>query len=168
MNSVWNVKPQVGFVSLVGILSTDYPLSFGNYFGIMIANNSIPVINMNYENFKEAMKRFNIEELKFADFRFGDKRCIAIIDERIPQDWYHMWTAGYANGKLNKLEFECINCEIGERFGGKTLTISSNLLNDCLRDLASVSFDEAVKFYQNLMGGIDHQDAVQYITKLIE
>jgi len=168
MSIFFDKKPKVGNVSLVGILETEFPLSHGNYFGLMINNKSIPVANMNFENFEEAIKRFNIETLKFELHEFTGSKCITIMDERIPQDWYHLWTMGYANGGLNELEFERVNLSIGERFGGKVITVSSNLLNNCLKDLASRAKVEAIKFYFNLMGNtVSLRDASEYINNLL-
>ena len=54
------VLARIGMVSCVNVLSKDYPVSYGNYFSIIYPSHwmGIQVYNFNYENFREAVKRF--------------------------------------------------------------------------------------------------------------
>lgn len=105
---------QIGRVSLVGFYATSYPLSYGNYFTIYLDeddNESYYVNNINYENFKEAIKRFlpdnKVKVRIFSKYStiFKNNKSISIIDERIPQDWYIFWEdRNYCNGQLSSFK----------------------------------------------------------------
>lgn len=105
---------QIGRVSLVGFYATSYPLSYGNYFTIYLDeddNESYYVNNINYENFKEAIKRFlpdnKVKVRIFSKYStiFKNNKSISIIDERIPQDWYTFWEdRNYCNGQLSSFK----------------------------------------------------------------
>ena len=111
-------------VSCVGICSEDYPLSYGNYFSMPCKHVDsflgTSVCNFNYENFKEAIKRFlpdNQVEVTMFENERGYK-FIAITDERIPQDWYRMWSAdqGYCNGGIHGEKWQEVVDYLTERF----------------------------------------------------
>ena len=63
-------KISFGAVSLVGFFG-DIPLKRGNYFSMNINGKHVGVINMWYENLKEAIKRFGIKELEYEIFNGG-------------------------------------------------------------------------------------------------
>jgi hypothetical protein len=72
------VDNRVGYVSLVGILGDDFPLSHGNYFSL----GGYHVLNMWHENFEH----LNITKDKIDAVKFGDNH-IVIIDDDIPEDY---------------------------------------------------------------------------------
>lgn len=79
----------VGSISLVGIGDRDYPLSHGNYWSIVLKNHPTctylgkPVVNMWYENFAEAVKRFNIGFLDCVVVN----GLVFIANKEIPLSW---------------------------------------------------------------------------------
>lgn len=124
------IPADIGGHSLIGICSGDYPLSWGNYFTMSVnLNESISeeetgygfqVCNFNYENFKEARSRFlPDDEVEVTMFQLDEERpFVAITDERIPQDWYHMWgeDMGYCNGGIAGEKWqETVDC-LTDRF----------------------------------------------------
>lgn len=116
------IPAEVASVSCVGVLSENYPLSYGNYFSLYIPCERIQVCNFNYENFKESVKRFltdNQVEVTIFENLKGWKFC-AITDERIPEDWYSMWSddQGYCNGGIHGEEYQEVARTLGKRFGG--------------------------------------------------
>lgn len=72
------VKNEIGYVSLVGILEKEHPLSFGNYFSL----GGFHVLNMWYENFKH----LNINKSLIDAVQFGDSH-IVIVDKSIPDGY---------------------------------------------------------------------------------
>lgn len=84
--------------SIVGTNKKDYPLNCGNYCTLEYDNKEFHLINMCYENLKEIMKRLGTDKLKVRIFDEENISTIAIIDERIAQDWYLFWTDGYNSG----------------------------------------------------------------------
>ena len=129
----------VGIVSCVSFFGKEFPYSYGNYFGMDLNVGSIPedmmvkmgrytsscfsVCNFNYENYKEACRRFLKDDT--ADviiFKPDDLDwvVIGIADKRIPQKWYKMWSEdqGYCNGGLHGENYEEVSNILGERFGG--------------------------------------------------
>ena len=76
---------EVGSVSLVYYIINEFPTDCGNYFNIIIDGKSYHVNNMWHENFEEAIKRFNINTLKFT---IVNDSCM-INDSQIPKEWYH-------------------------------------------------------------------------------
>jgi len=131
------VSANVATYSLVGILSKDYPLSYGNYFSMSVKKEyQIPnlnesmaeegmglgfmVCNFNCENFREAISRFLLDnKVEITMFQVDEKYpFIAITDERIPQDWYHMWSAdqGYCNGGIHGEKWQEVVDYLTERF----------------------------------------------------
>lgn len=127
------IPVKVALVSCVGVLSKDYPLSYGNYFSIIYPSHwmGIQVCNFNYENFKEAIKRFltdgQVEVIVFQK-EGEDWVFCAIADDRIPQDWYHMWSddQGYCNGGIHGEEYQEVARTLGKRFGGNISCIEDN------------------------------------------
>ena len=82
-----------GSVSMVGVHG-DFPLSWGNYWGmiiepdrnkpIQVLKSQFPVLNIWNENWEEARKRFFITELNAY---LVNGLCV-IINKEIPDDWY--------------------------------------------------------------------------------
>ena len=133
------VPANIGAMSLVGILSEDYPLSYGNYFTMRVEKEyQIPnlnesmfekgigygfqVCNFNCENFREARSRFLLDnEVEITIFQVDEEYpFIAITDERIPENWYHLWCEdmGYCNGGIHSKNYEEVAKTLGKRFGG--------------------------------------------------
>lgn len=129
----------VATVSLVGIMGEEFPLSYGNYFSMYLNEIKLPsdmkidktqhncnwfdVCNFNHENYEEACQRFlTNNEVEITLFKPDDLGwlVIAITDERIPQDWYHMWSemSGYCNGGIHGKTYEEVVRTLGKRFGG--------------------------------------------------
>lgn len=84
--------------SMIGTNKKDYPLDYGNYCTLEYNGKELHLINMCCENLKEIIKRLNINELKVRVFDEENVSTIAIIDERIPQDWYLFWIHSYCSG----------------------------------------------------------------------
>lgn len=77
----------IGLTSLVGILSNDYPLKYGNYFGL---TNGLRIVNFWAENFAEATQRFLLDgKVKVKVFEYGSSKIGLIDDSRIPDNWYN-------------------------------------------------------------------------------
>lgn len=133
------VPANIGVMSLVGIRNEDYPLPYGNYFTMKVEkeyqisnlNESMSeegmdigfmVCNFNCENFREAKNRFLLDnEIEITMFQVDEKYpFIAITDERIPQDWYHLWSEdrGYCNGQIHGENYQEVARTLGKRFGG--------------------------------------------------
>ena len=133
------VPANIATMSLVGIQSNDYPLSYGNYFTMKVEKEyQIPnlnesmseegmdigfmVCNFNCENFEEAMKRFLSDgNVEITMFQVEDKYpFIAITDERIPENWYCLWgeDRGYCNGQIHGENYQEVVRTLGKRFGG--------------------------------------------------
>ena len=133
------VSANIGAMSLVGILNKDYPLSYGNYFTMRVEKDyQIPnlnksmfekgtgyrfqVCNFNCENFREAMSRFLLDnKVEITIFQVDEEYpFIAITDERIPEDWYHLWNVdmGYCNGGIDGKNYQEVTKTLGKRFGG--------------------------------------------------
>lgn len=117
------ILARIGMVSCVNVLSDDYPVSYGNYFSIIYPSHwmGIQVCNFNYENFKEAIKRFLTDgQVEVIVFQKEDKDWVfcAIADDRIPQDWYHMWSSdqGYCNGGISGKEWQDVVDYLGNRY----------------------------------------------------
>lgn len=97
-----SVPARVGMMSLVGVGSKDFPLSFGNYFSFSQTHDQMMrmdpaqrVWNFWAENLKEAKLRFLSDGM--VDIIQYNRGCI-ILDKRIPEDWYHnklCYTGGY-------------------------------------------------------------------------
>ena len=86
INLISTDKIRIGGVSCVGIGSTDFPLSHGNYFSINIPGvGDVGVINMWYENLIEAIKRFNPTVFNLEIFDGGG---VIVTSPDIPNDWY--------------------------------------------------------------------------------
>lgn len=133
------VPAEIAIHSLVGILSKDYPLSYGNYFSMSVKKEyQIPnlnesmveegmglgfmVCNFNCENFREARGRFLLDnEVEITIFQVNEEYpFIAITDERIPENWYHLWSEdmGYCNGHVHGENYQEVARTLGKRFGG--------------------------------------------------
>lgn len=133
------VPANIAITSLVGIISKDYPLSYGNYFSMSVEKEyQIPnlnesmseegmglgfkVCNFNSENFREAWNRFfTDDEIEITMFQVDEKYpFIAITDERIPENWYHLWSEdmGYCNGRIHGENYQEVARALGKRFGG--------------------------------------------------
>lgn len=72
-----------GCISLVGIGGTP-PHRRGNYFTMYVDGVEYPVVNTWYENLKDALKRFNVNELTFEIF---NDNCCRIISDKIDPKW---------------------------------------------------------------------------------
>lgn len=98
-----------GAVSLVGISGKDFPLNHGNYFSMSPDGNKdgdwgwgVGIINIWYENLKEAIERFDIKELTFEIF--NDGRGMIVTSPLIPDDWYIKDLFMAYNCSLNDIE----------------------------------------------------------------
>lgn len=132
----FDYKIQIGLHSLVGIDSPEYPISYGNYCSIGYPRNEITkkwflnnenfhhyeiqgmLINMCYENLVEIRNRLNTDILKIRVFDLSfenNNPNVAIIDERIPQDWYLFWKQPYCSGCSVETASEILK-NLGERF----------------------------------------------------
>lgn len=89
---------QIQSCSLIGVSEKDYPLNYGNYCTLEYGNKEFHLINMCYENLKEIMKRLGTDKLKVRIFDEENISTVAIVDERIPQDWYLFWIHNYCSG----------------------------------------------------------------------
>jgi len=119
------VPANIAMHSLVGIRNKDYPLSYGNYFTMIVEKGmglGFMVCNFNEENFREAMKKFLSDgNVEITMFQVDEKYpFIAITDERIPEDWYHLWSEdrGYCNGQIHGENYQEVARTLGKRFGG--------------------------------------------------
>ena len=117
----------------------DFPYPYGNYFSMYLNGVKLPddmkidktqhncdwfsICNFNYENYEEACQRFltdNLVEITIFKPENLGWLVIAITDERIPQDWYHMWSemSGYCNGGIHGKTYEEVVRTLGKKFGG--------------------------------------------------
>lgn len=101
--------------SIIGTNKKEYPLDYGNYCTLKYNNKEFHLINMCCENLKEIMKRLNTDKLNVRIFDEENISTIAIIDDRIPQDWYLFWINGYDSG-CSKNDGVKIWEILGERF----------------------------------------------------
>lgn len=128
----------VATVSCVGIMCKDFPYSYGNYFSMYLNGVKLPddmktnraddynwysVCNFNHENYEEACQRFLTNDMvEITLFKPDDLGwlVVAITDERIPEDWYHLWAemSGYCNGGIHGKTYEEVARTLGKRFGG--------------------------------------------------
>lgn len=129
----------VATVSLIGIMGKEFPISYGNYFSMYIDESKLPddmkthetincvrwynVCNFNHENYEEAYQRFltdNMVEITLFKPDNSNRLVVAITDERIPEDWYHMWAEkqGYCNGGINGEVYQDVVKTLGKRFTG--------------------------------------------------
>lgn len=142
------VPAEIGVYSLVGIIRKDYPLQYGNYFTMKIEKEyQIPnlnesmseegieygfhVCNFNDENFREARSRFLLDnKVEITIFQVDGKYpFIAITDERIPENWYHLWgeDRGYCNGQIHGENYQEVARILGKRFGSNE---NDNICNE--------------------------------------
>lgn len=133
------IPANISIHSLVAICCGDYPLSYGNYFTMSVEKEyQIPnlnesmseegtglgfrVCNFNSENFREAWSRFLLnDEVEITMFQVDEEYpFIAITDERIPENWYHLWDEdmGYCNGQIHGENYQEVARTLGKRFGG--------------------------------------------------
>lgn len=101
--------------SMIGTNKKDYPLDYGNYCTLEYDNKEFHLINMCCENLKEIMKRLNAYKLNVRIFEGENISTIAIIDDRIPQDWHLFWLHSYCSG-CSKNDGVKIWEILGERF----------------------------------------------------
>ena len=102
MDVVTTSNHSVTTVSLVGTYG-EFPLGHGNYFGMIVDDKfSGGIINMWYENLREAQRRFNVRELTFTVFNKG--KGIAISSPDIPDDWFIEGLFMEYNCRLNWVE----------------------------------------------------------------
>lgn len=141
------IHANIATYSLVGIISKDYPLSYGNYFTMSVEKEyQIPnlnesmveegmelgfmVCNFNCENFREARSRFLLDnKVEITIFQVDKKYpFIAITDERIPENWYHQWSEdrGYCNGQIHSENYQEVARTLGKRFGGNENYVFKN------------------------------------------
>ena len=133
------VSANIAIHSLVRIIRKNYPLSYGNYFSMSVEKEyQIPnlnesmsvegmglgfmVCNFNSENFREAWSRFLLDnKVEITMFQIDEEYpFIAITDERIPENWYHLWDEdmGYCNGRIHDENYQEVAKILGKRFGG--------------------------------------------------
>lgn len=121
--------------SLVGVDKRSYPIKWGNYFSVYATNvdgtvlnlspvedrlagkSYYPVINMNAENFYHLLENGTLTQpiktrLLIKEPMIG----IAIIDERISQEFYRLWTRGYCNSHLDSNLLKEVANNLTERF----------------------------------------------------
>lgn len=88
----------IGMQSLVGIMGSDYPKSYGNYFSLW---GGPRIVNFWAENLSEANRAFKLNgEVKIRRYYGGSNEgdWAIIIDKRIPKEWYNKglcFTGGY-------------------------------------------------------------------------
>lgn len=92
------IKAEVTCQSLVGVNTTEYPVSFGNYCWV----DNIKCINMWSENVEQAAQQF-LSDGKIGGWYFTEQRkdnevkWFIVDDERIPTEWLYnkfCWTSG--------------------------------------------------------------------------
>lgn len=121
--------------SLIGVMKKEYPVKWGNYFSATISlkdcnlvlnysggegyddySSYYPVININKENFEYLIKsKIVTQPVKVRVFK-KDRTGIAIIDERIPQEYYRLWTRGYCNSGLSDKDLTKVAKNLTSRF----------------------------------------------------
>lgn len=77
---------QIGFMSCVGIGRYDYPIPFGNYFSL---SNGPYIVNMWAENFKEIVRRNNIQDVWCTEFSHNNRSLAFVTDKRIKPEWFN-------------------------------------------------------------------------------
>ena len=144
------IPVQVKTVSLVGIQYEQFPYPYGNYFSMECDGRGdfigLSVCNFNFENFEEAKQRFLADGQVEVMIMKNNKgyEFIAIADERIPRDWYCMWSEqqGYCNGGIHGEVYQEVARTLGKRFGGdenyvyvkpepQTVELTENDVIDC-------------------------------------
>jgi len=98
------LRAVVGSMSLVGILTDDYPLSFGNYFWFASGPRCI---NMWAENLEEIARRKAIITIDCTQFSDGSHTLAFVTDKRVPQDWLikdRLCVTGYGWGSRRLCE----------------------------------------------------------------
>ncbi len=115
--------PEVGMESLVGIIgimSTDFPLSFGNYMSIL---DGPYIVNMWSENLREWSKRnpgFGVIEVT----RLSDGKCTLgfITDKNIPDNWKNdklcVTGHGWGSRELCEAALKFAGLEVGNEICG--------------------------------------------------
>ena len=92
------IKEEVTCQSLVGVNTTEYSVSFGNYCWI----DNIKCLNMWSENVEQAAQRF-LSDGKIGGWYFTEQRKdnevtrFVVDDERIPTEWLYnkfCWVSG--------------------------------------------------------------------------
>ena len=75
----------IGFVSLVGVMATKFPLNRGNYFSLQTSEGGYEVFNMWYEDLEHLI------ETKVVEFpiqiKVLDERWCVVYDSRIPKEY---------------------------------------------------------------------------------
>ena len=74
--------PEVYSYSLIGVGSL--PTSHGNYFSVRMNNKVYNVINFWLENYKKAIRKFNIKEFEYIIF---NNTALILISPKIPSEW---------------------------------------------------------------------------------
>lgn len=82
-----------GGMSLIGV-GNERPCSWGNYFGLIIENKEVRVLNMWWENLEHAHKEYlKGDDVQIRLYSQGDgshtRRWCLIDDERIPKNYYY-------------------------------------------------------------------------------
>ncbi len=80
------IKARVGMTSLVGILTDEFPVPFGNYFDFSSGERCL---NMWAENLEEFAEKYEILELECVVFSNGKYRMAFVTDKRVPENWLH-------------------------------------------------------------------------------
>jgi hypothetical protein len=77
----------IGFVSLVGVYSSEWPIKWGNYFSMSAEDGkSYQIVNFWYENLEQLLEH---KEIEFPiPLLILDDGYAMIHDPRIPDDWY--------------------------------------------------------------------------------
>lgn len=77
---------EIGFVTCLGVMSSEYPILYGNCFSMIADHKEYKIVNFIYENIEEAIKRGVSYPIKIG---LLSDRLAVIHDERIPDDWYN-------------------------------------------------------------------------------
>ena len=104
--TVENIKARVGLVSLVGILTDEFPVSFGNYFDFASGERCL---NMWAENLEEFAAKHDILELECTVFSDEGHRLAFVTDKRVPASWLHqdLCVTGHGWGSREMCEVCC-------------------------------------------------------------
>lgn len=85
-----NIKKakRTGYVTYVGYVTCSFPMETGNCFSVISEDGSeYSVVNFNYENLKELLKRGELE-WPIDIISISEQHCV-VADHRIPIEWYN-------------------------------------------------------------------------------
>lgn len=125
------IEPRIGFHSLVGVRSKDFPLNFGNYFGFW---NGYRAVNFWAENLEEAVRRGLIDDIEVEVYRMDEhpKNAWAVVIDKRLEGWTTrpcltgvgapraVKEAMWADHGWGSLEKEICGCEAPHEFSSLT------------------------------------------------